>query len=303
MTPTSALAQVQHTVVFPAGDGGGNPCPIVFGADDWPTEQLQATAAGFGHETGFVLAPQSGGDVRLRYFVPRHEMEMCVHATVAAVVLLGRAGAIPETASIETPLGMRTARWEGPAGTAIIEQARPTLGAPISSVGEVLEVLGLSEADLDGVDPVQSVSTARAKLMIPLVDERALDAIVLDAPAAWELCDQLDVTGLYPFTVTSVGADAAARQFPRRAGFDEDPATGVAACALGAYLATHRRSDETSGWRRWHIAQGRAMGRPSMIEAEALIGEDGGVTATRVGGEMRVVGEIEQMRSSRPAER
>ena len=56
---------------------------------------MQAAAAAFGHETCFVLAPTSaaegeaGADVRLRYFVPRHEMEMCVHATVAASVLLG----------------------------------------------------------------------------------------------------------------------------------------------------------------------------------------------------------------------
>lgn len=98
--------------------------------------------------------------MRLRYFVPRHEMEMCVHATVAAVVLLGRGGALPEAATIETPLGKRTARWDAAAG------------------------------------PVQSVSTAHPKLMIPLADEHALDASALDAEAAWALCDRLDVTGL-----------------------------------------------------------------------------------------------------------
>ena len=73
-----------HAVAFADGEGGGNPCPVVAGADGWDTEAMQAAAAAFGHETGFVLEPEPGvdADVRLRYFVPRHETEMCVHATV-----------------------------------------------------------------------------------------------------------------------------------------------------------------------------------------------------------------------------
>ncbi len=291
MTPAGdPELQIHHTVVFGEGDRGGNPCPVVTGADGWSAEEMLATAASFGHETGFVLRPQAGGDLRLRYFVPLHEMEMCVHATVAAVLLLGLQGAIPENAvRVETPLGERVARWDRPTAHAVVDQSPPVLAEPVGSVGDVLAVLGLGERQLDTrTGPVQSVSTARGKLMVPLVDEHALDAVALDGPAAWDLCDHLDVTGLYPFTLSAAGADAAARQFPRRAGYDEDPATGVAACALGAYLATHHPRG-ASGWQRWRIAQGRAMGRPSIIEAEALVDGAGAVTATRVGGTMRVV--------------
>ncbi|MDT4913388.1 MAG: trans-2,3-dihydro-3-hydroxyanthranilate isomerase, partial [Pseudonocardiales bacterium] len=67
------------TTAFADGPGGGNPCPVVFGAAAETTSQLQARAADFGVETAFVLPAEQGGDVRLRYFVPRHEMEMCVH--------------------------------------------------------------------------------------------------------------------------------------------------------------------------------------------------------------------------------
>jgi PhzF family phenazine biosynthesis protein len=270
----------------------------LLGADDWSTEQMQASAAAFGQETGFVLEPQHGGDIRLRYFVPRHEMEMCVHATVAAVVVLGRRGALArETVSVETPLGQRAVRWDGRVGSAVVEQSRPRFDAPVEEVDDVLDVLALGPEHLNlAVGPVQSVSTARAKLMIPLVDERSLDAVVLDAAAAWDVCDRLGVTGLYPFTVVAEGADAAARQFPRRAGYDEDPATGVAACALGSYLTTyHPRGGVAVGWQRHQIAQGRAMGRPSVIHAEALLEHDGRVTATRVGGSMRLERELSEL--------
>ena len=91
----SARVRVAHTVAFADGPGGGNPCPVVFGAEGWSDEEMRAAAAGFGHETCFVLppsSPASGAAARLRYFVPNHEMEMCVHATVAASVLLGVRG-------------------------------------------------------------------------------------------------------------------------------------------------------------------------------------------------------------------
>jgi predicted PhzF superfamily epimerase YddE/YHI9 len=48
----------------------------------------------------------------------------------------------------------------------------------------------------------------------------------------------LEVTGLYPFKLRprNPNAIAEARQFPYGGGVPEDPVTGVAAYALGAYL-------------------------------------------------------------------
>ena len=139
---------------------------------------------------------------------------------------------------------------------AVVEQSAPQIGTPLGDedVREVLAALGAREDDL-GPGPVVSVSTARAKLMVPLADEAALDRLAPDTGRLWDVCDRLGVTGAYPFTRRAQGADAAARQFPVRAGYDEDPATGVAACALGAYLAAE---DGEGGWRRYEIAQGRA---------------------------------------------
>ncbi len=271
------MGDIRSTVVFADGDGGGNPCPVVYGAGGWDTARMQALAAELGHETVFVLPPREGGDVRLRYFVPRHELEMCVHATVAVAVLLGRAAA-----RVETPLGIRRVWADG--DTAMVEQFAPEFGAPVGDPAELLAALGTRPEQLAG--PVLPVSTARAKLLVPLADEAALDGLRPDIPALWEQCRRLGVTGAYPFTLAAEGADAAARQFPVDAGYDEDPATGVAACALGAYLA--RRLD-ADGRHEWTIAQGRAMGRPSLITAQALR-EGGSVTGTRVGGAAYVYG-------------
>ncbi len=288
--------EFQQTVVFADGAGGGNPCPVVFGAEAWSSEQMQAIAASFGEETGFVLAPVAGGDIRLRYFVPRHEMEMCVHATVAAVVVAGRAGGLPApTAVVETPLGPRQVAWDASAGSATVEMFTAHFGTPVSETDELLRALGTSPEQLaNDLGPVQSVSVARPKLMVPLREGEAVDALEPDFEHLWELCERLGVTGIYPFSTNADEADANARQFPLRAGYDEDAATGVAAGALGAYLTRH--TSRSNGWRRWTIAQGRAMGRPSRIQTEVLV-SDGALTDVRVGGLMQTIGERQPLKA------
>jgi PhzF family phenazine biosynthesis protein len=103
----------------------------------------------------------------------------------------------------------------------------------------------------------------------------------------WKLCDQFDTTGFYPFAENEAGAPNAylARQFPKRAGYTEDPATGVAACALGAYLTRYCR--HTMGWRYFRSHQGHAMGKPSLLEVGAYL-ENEYIIKTCVSGKARI---------------
>ena len=59
----------------------------------------------------------------------------------------------------------------------------------------------------------------------------------------------------------------------------EDPATGAAAAALGAYL---RERGELVPPARFAIRQGVEMGRPSVIDVE-VPAADGGITGQRYG--------------------
>jgi PhzF family phenazine biosynthesis protein len=290
---------VVWTTVFADGPSGGNPCPVVLGGPERTTEQMQAMAAGFGVETAFVGPASNGADAHLRYFVPRHEMEMCVHATVAATIVLAELGELIVTpARIETALGELAVEWDVATSTAVVPQFPATFGPHITGAarGRVLEALRISDDVIaDEVGPIRAVSSARAKLMVPMTDEAALDALAPDYEQLWAVCDELGVTGLYPFTTVARGADVAARQFPRRSGYLEDPATGVAAAGLAAYLSDLARSDpalshpvgakERAGWRQWQVAQGRVLGRPSRLIAGAR--RDGRVVHTRVSGPVR----------------
>jgi trans-2,3-dihydro-3-hydroxyanthranilate isomerase len=287
-----------HTNVFGMTPEGGNPCPIVFDADGLSGEQMQSLAAHFGLETAFVLAPaQPNCDLRLRYFVPRHEMEMCGHATVGTVsVLVSRNRLTSSPVNIETPLGAISVDWRRDRhGIRVtVAQFPPTFSTENPTGAEVASALGISERAIAfNVGPIQSVSTSRPKLMIPIREREVLDGLQPDFERLWSLCDQYQTTGLYPFTIQAkrVGTHAEARQFPKRAGYNEDPATGVAACALGAYLTEYEIFEEkTAGWHAFQIEQGHAMGRPSIIQAESYA-EDGRIIRTRISGHATVVSE------------
>jgi PhzF family phenazine biosynthesis protein len=55
--------------------------------------QAIAHAVGF-NETAFAL-PSARADLRLRYFTPGHEVDLCGHATVGTFVLLHARGRLP----------------------------------------------------------------------------------------------------------------------------------------------------------------------------------------------------------------
>lgn len=259
---------------------------------------MQRLAAQFASETAFVLKPADpGADLRLRYFVPRHEMEMCGHATVGTVAVLAeRDHFAASPIKVETPMGLLAVAWQRNVdGVRVtVEQFAPTFGEQQPDPAAVATALRIPvEAIALEVGPIQSVSVSRAKLIVPLRERAALDRLQPDFERLWALCDEYETTGFYPFT-RGGGKDtshAQARQFPKRAGYNEDPATGVAACALAAYLVQHALFGEKSeGWHNFTIEQGHAMGRPSIIEVGARV-EHGRIVATRMSGRARVLGE------------
>jgi len=86
---------------------------------------------------------------------------------------------------------------------------------------------------------------------------------------------------LYVTEAPDEDSDLEMRMFAPLLGVPEDPATGSAAAALAALLASLAPEAEIELAIR--IAQGAALGRPSLLFAEADK-RDGRVTAVRVGG-------------------
>ena len=286
------MYQTIHTVVFEEKPGGGNPAPVTLDADELSTEEMQAMAHRFGEESVFLMKPtRDDCDVKARYFVPLHEMEMCSHDTIGAVTALvktGRAAASP--VRLETALGQVLVDWEadGDDVKVSLSQFLPRVQESAPTAEELCRALNVAPEQLAPL-PVESCATSRFKLIVPLADKETLYALEPDYEYLWSLCDKYQTTGFYPYA-KEPGDDPflfCARQFPCRAGYPEDPATGVAASALSAYLIRRRLIPLADGWNEITVRQGEAMGRPCIIYAACYL-ENGAVTATRISGKARL---------------
>lgn len=281
----ASQVQVQHFDASASAAGGGNPCPIITDASGLSSTQMLRIAAHFGQECGFVLRESDA--LRLRLFVPRHEMAMCVHATVAAVTALVTEGALGgRSVPVQTASGPCAVSWDDSTPPQItVEQQTPTLGPPLDLTRSLQPALQLPPEAMDNEAPVRSVSGSRAKLVVPLRRASDVHAADPDLDLLWTLCRAVETTGVYVFAPHPDGRfnHVVARQFPVDAGFPEDPATGVTAAALAVYLADRRRPS-SAAWSEIQIEQGEKMGRPSRLYASAFAGPDG-VHRSRVRGQ------------------
>ena len=255
--------------VFTHGGRGGNPCPVVADARGLDAESMRDVARRYGHESGFALPSDDGvHDLRFRFFVPNHEMEMCAHATIGTLWVLAREGRLPDsTVRIATGSGAVTGfvapRGDGDWTIAITQPAgsvRPLAGAAEDTV---LTSLGIDRGTLAD-RPVHNAVTSRVKTLVPMRDAAALNALTPASDAVEAACTRIGSTGLYPYAVLDGPARLfEARQFPRASGYPEDAATGIAAAALAFGLLEDGLVAPDD--RPIRILQGRAMGRLSEI--------------------------------------
>ena len=267
--------EIYHTQVFPFTKSGGNPCPVVLDANTLNADEMLRIARYYNLETGFVL-DKNESFISLKYFVPKYEMEMCVHATIGSLnVILERTDLNIDQLKVKTPLGFINVelRTEQEKNVIFIEQFEPVFKENNPSIEEVSKALNINKSDIDlTLGPIQSVSSSRPKLIIPLVDYEVLSSLKPNYEYLWEICDKYNTTGFYPFTVHTRDAsyDIEARQFPKNAGYPEDPATGVAAGALASYITKYDILINLvkNSIYKYKIGQGFDMGKPSIIYVE-----------------------------------
>lgn len=199
----------------------GNPaavCPLGQAAEEaW----MQAVASEMNLSETAFLWPE-GDALRLRWFTPGGEVELCGHATLATAHVLWESGRLAPTedAQFETLSGRLSARRDGE----LIVLDFPAL------VGESVVAPGGLAAAL-GVVPV-AVSRARFDLLAELEHADQVKGLAPDFRAV----GQLDCRGLI---VTAAGDrepyDFVSRFFAPKFGIDEDPVTGSAHCQLAPY--------------------------------------------------------------------
>ncbi|MGV9879997.1 PhzF family phenazine biosynthesis protein [Streptomyces sp. NPDC003006] len=273
--PTPSPEVLRYTA-FATDPAGGNPAGVVLDAAGLDDGAMLAIAAELGYsETAFLTRPadaRAGLPYTVRYFSPRAEVPFCGHATVAAAVALAerdgagdfvfgtRAGAVPVTVSAEGGTVRATLTSVAP----YVEEAAP------DDVTEALAALGWGAGELDaGLPPRVAFAGARHLVLAAATRARLAD-LDYDFTRLETLMRCLDLTTVQLVWRASELVFHTRDPFPV-GGVVEDPATGAAAAAFGAY-ARELALVPTESVLTLH--QGEDMGRPGVLTVTLRDGDE-----------------------------
>ena len=268
----------------------GNAAGVVPEADGLSTAQMQAIARELGASETAFLSATDGADHRIRYFTPTQEVDLCGHATIASYALLAADETIePGGHTLETNVGVLNIDVQDD-GVVWMTQSRPEVEAVEADYTRVAAALGVDPARLRdiGADlPIARATTGLPFLIVPVNFLEALGGVQPDLEAIEALADDHDATGIYAFTFDTLDAESTlhARMFAPGAGVDEDPVTGTASGACGAYLAAYDAFDELPDDLRFE--QGHFVDRGGLVRVAVAV-DDRGRKQVQVGGEAAV---------------
>ena len=283
--------------VFTDRPFGGNPLAIVGDARELDGGAMQRIATEFNYsETTFVLPPPDGSDclATVRIFTPVAEIPFAGHPNVGTAFhvahldqLFGQP--VGDHFLFSEKAGMVDCQIvrEGGRVSASIAAPRPL---EIGKAIDTAVVAACASLDPDAVnganhDP-RFVSVglpfvvAELGSLADLAEARPNGSAFVDADQRYPNPSLRFALMLY-VRVEGDPSRIRARMFAPLSNITEDPATGSAAGALSAYLAS--LSPETDGTLSFTLDQGVEMGRPSRIEV--TVDKQGRVLgATRIGG-------------------
>jgi len=293
--PTRRMALVDAFSTEPLA---GNAAGVIPNADGLTDTQCQAIARELSVSETVFLFESADADRRVRYFTPTQEVDLCGHATIGAHAWLQAEGEIePGDHSLETNVGVLDIECTDD-GTVWMTQDTPTVEPREIPYSRLADALGVDEATLQDVGaelPVARGSTGLPFLIVPINFLESLGSITPDLQAITTLSEEHDVAGIYVFTFDTLGGDSTlhARMFAPAAGVDEDPVTGTASGACGAYLHDVGAGAFDDPPEEMRFEQGHFMDRGGIVQVR--VDRKDGSRRVRVGGQAvtSLTGELE----------
>jgi trans-2,3-dihydro-3-hydroxyanthranilate isomerase len=289
--------------VFTGQPFGGNPVAVFPDAQGLTDFELQQIAREMNlSETVFVLPPtDAAAVVRLRIFTPTQEIPFAGHPVLGTFHVLAQIGLIAITDGVtrvmqECNIGLFPVEIharEGQVTRVVMTQPKPLFLGSIEETEDLLHIsktLGLPKYQIvDTKAPVMVVSTGLPVVIVPVRALTAVRSIEPDAAAIVEMCERFGTNGILVYTTMTVEDHATVhtRMFAPAIGILEDPATGSASGAMGAYLV-HNGLVEVGPLTEIIIEQGYEIGRPSRILVQ-VESDDDAIQTVKVGGQVVMV--------------
>ena len=257
--------------VFTEQRFAGNPCAVVFAADDLQASTMQTVAREMNlSETAFVMQ-STRADIRARYFTPVEELPMAGHPTLATVFALRQAGVIDtmtQSLNLELKAGVVGIEISGTESPLITMQQNQPEFLSQHAPDAIAPLFGLEVADLiDHVVP-QTISTGTPQLMVPVKDKTCLDKAQLNVAKYLAYKASSDFFSPHLFCVQDLPNESTslARHFGVPPDTLEDPFTGSATGAMAAFLWRYGLINKPN----FVAEQGHWLARPGRTQVEVL---------------------------------
>ncbi|HDR3489401.1 PhzF family phenazine biosynthesis isomerase [Bacillus wiedmannii] len=242
---------VFHYDAFTNKQNMGNPAGIVLDADGLTEEEMQRIAEKVGfNETSFVLYSEVA-DIRMRYFTPRFEMDLCGHGTVGTIYALRERGLLEEKTNltIETKAGILPIQiGVNEKGETFIKmrQAVPKFKDFTGSKEELAHSIGLNVNDLDVSLPIVYGSTGNWTVIVPVKNLNVCERMKPNNEVFPSILKEIPNASIHPVCLETYDEQAQmhGRHFSSAyAGTIEDPVTGTASGVMGAYYTMYVEKD------------------------------------------------------------
>ncbi|MBW6421562.1 PhzF family phenazine biosynthesis protein [Rhizobium sp. XQZ8] len=292
--PTADFVTVD---VFTSERFAGNPLAVVPDARGLSTEDMQKIAAEFGYaESTFILPPEDpANSARVRIFTPTAEIPFAGHPNVGTAFVLGSR---PELFGKPVEDSLRFEEIAGLVKIELLREADVVIGATIRAprpleTGEKVDpdlVARCASIDVTAIRTAgHNPVFASVGLLFAIAELENLEALAAARP---NISIFHEAAARHPatrgdFSLFLYVRDAAdpwrirARMFAPLDNVIEDPATGSASAALGAFLVTNIA--EAGAKVAITIEQGVEMGRRSVIQLD-VVKTAGKVTDVRITG-------------------
>lgn len=303
MDPERRTLTFYQADVFTDRPFGGNPVAVVPEAMGLSDRELQQIAREMNlSETVFVFPPTDpAATAKLRIFTPTQEIPFAGHPVLGAFFVLAKLGRLPskDTATrllYECNLGsfpLEIQAREGEILRVVMSQPKPQFLGVVDDLKDLFEIanaLSLPKSQItDTKLPVEVVSTGLPIIIVPVRTLTGVRSITPNVSAINDLCARHGAKGLMAFTTMTVEEASAVhtRMFAPPIGVLEDPATGSASGALGAYLVQNGVV-EVGPMTEILAEQGYELERPSriLIQVES---DDDAIQQVKVGGQAVMV--------------
>ena len=299
--------QVHWVDAFTQMPFSGNPAVVVLDAEGLRDAQMQQLAQEVNcSETAFILpSALAEADLRLRWFTPTLEVNLCGHATVAAMHTLAQEGrcnlrsGVSQQLHVETRSGVLpvTVDYRHPPAPWIwltlprcdFQPIAPTLHQHLLDILQIPAETSDQQAVVDSTNQDVLIAVERLDQLHQLHPDLTRLAQVGQAQG-WR--------GFCVYTTETVDAHNTAhtRFFAPQSGIDEDPVTGSVSAPLALYLHHVQSLDQSSPQDRrggspgvdFTFEQGDSMGRPGRLRVQLRDGipELGGQAVTLFKGQL-----------------